>query len=163
MNERYERDLQRGLEFQDHVTELFAKHLGISLANYASVKYQQEHSDTVQGIEVKYDSRFRKTEKLFIEYRERSDPSSKWHDSGVLCNPSVWALAIGDYDAVFILSIRLLNGMIKARPHYRKVETETAMGVLLPVLDAEKYAIFFLPPPITVPFSQRNGVFGEEF
>jgi hypothetical protein len=154
MNGRYDRDLQRGLEFQDHVSDLFAK-IGFPLSCYSSIKRQKESGENFQGIEIKFDNRWRETGNLFIEYRERSGPESEWHDSGVLGKESMWGFVIGDYEGCFFFSLRLLQLMLKSKKYETRV-TETAEGFLLPYADAEKYACFFLPSPITVPFSQRN-------
>ncbi len=155
MNERYERDLRRGQEFQDHVVELFARELFIPLSCFSHPKKQDEMGENLQGIEIKFDDRLRETGNLFIEYRERSGPTSEWHDSGILGRPHVWGFAIGDYQRVFFFSVRLLVNL-KNTGKYKDVSGSTARGYILPQADAEKYATLFLPGPVLVPFSQRE-------
>lgn len=150
MNERYSRDLERGRTFQDHVAELFAG-IGLPLTVFSAVENQVKRGESLQGIEIKLDERFKETGNLFIETEERSHPHAEWHRS-FFSQSNIWAIAIGDYAQIYVLSVRLLK-MIRHR--YKAVETETSKGFLLPLEDAEKYSIFFLPRPLRLPHSVR--------
>ncbi len=152
---RYVTDLKRGLRFEAHVARLFADHMKLKLENWPNAG-PRERGENPQGVEIKLDERFRQTGNLFIEYEERSNLASAWHNAGIV-EPGrhVWALAIGDYESVYVFGIRPLCYLFAEGGH-KYVETATSKGFLLPLADAERHALFFLPPPLRGPFSLRE-------
>ena len=57
-----------------------------------------------------------------------------------------WLLAIGNYRVWWALGFNMLWHLhiseVNAQPRYKRIETATAQGFLLPVNDADKYAEF---------------------
>lgn len=143
MDQRYSTDLQRGLEFQDWVQDQMLIQYAIPILNYSSIEKQVKVGENRNGIEIKYDAKFRQTGNLFIEVEERSTPTSTWHPSGPMKNDNSWAMAIGDKTTVYVLPMRFLRRLWQAN-RYRRVDTPTAVGFLLPVADAKQFSVFEL-------------------
>jgi hypothetical protein len=141
VNDRYGRDLQAGLEFQDQAMVMFSA-MGLHLQFYASIEAQVKTGESMQGIEVKLDRRFRETGNLYIETCERSSPSSEWHAAGITRDDNAWALAIGDPSKIYVLGVKQLR---RIASRYREVHTETSRGFLMPLRDAEICSLFTLP------------------
>ncbi len=118
---------------------------GIPLMSFSSVSHQVHTGENYNGIEIKLDRRFRETGNLFIEYEERSGPTSSWHPSGPLKDDNSWAMAIGDYEGVFVIPMKYLKFAYKSGRTTRAA-TDTARGYLLPVNDAELWSLFVLTP-----------------
>ena len=140
MNDRYSRCLQEGLEFQDYVTEVMWKRLGIPLMNFSSILRQVSHGENVNGIEVKKDNRFRNTGNLFIETCERSSATSSWHAAGITKDDNSWLFVIGDEQTIYVFAVKHLRSLHK-KGCYRQVATDTSMGFLLPIKDADNYCV----------------------
>ncbi len=96
--------------------------------------------ENLQGIEVKFDRKFRETGNLFIETSERSTPESQWHPSGILKEDNSWAYAIGDYEKLYVFAIKQLRILYK-KGLYKEVSTPTSEGFLLPLMTAENWHI----------------------
>jgi len=137
-NGYYQVMLDRGLEFQDVVTEALY-HRGIVVVGYASQKFQNKRGENMLGAEIKNDERFRQTGHLFIEVAEKSNPDkSNYTPSGIMRADNSWLFVIGDKETVWIFSTKYLV-MLKDR--YQKVQTPTSIGHLMPIRAADKYAI----------------------
>ena len=144
MTEYYKNMLEKGLEYQDYVTEVLIKELGISLSSYSSKSYQQTKGENKQGFEIKFDDRYKETGNIYIEVEEKSDPNNLYFvKSGIYRNDNTWLYLIGNYDEIFIFSKNHLQLMHRAA-NYRIVETKTSKGFLVPKKDAKKYCVKFL-------------------
>ena len=100
----YNEQLQRGLEYQDFVIDQLCRH-GIFIGSYSSRKYQNEKGESASGIEIKYDSRMKKTGNVFIEVMEKSDASiQNFTQSGIFRKDNTWLYLIGDYDEAYLFS-----------------------------------------------------------
>jgi hypothetical protein len=140
MTEYYAEKLQQGLEFQDFVTDILFNELFIPLSTYQSKKYQLK-GENKQGIEIKYDDRYKETGNIYIELSEKSNAlNSSFVDSGINRSDNTWLYIIGDYTVLYIFGKKLLRGM-HASKKYREVSTSTSKGFLIPRNDAEKYAL----------------------
>ena len=53
MTENYSKCLEKGLQFQDFITDVLIKELGISLSTYNSKKFQYNKGENKQGFENK--------------------------------------------------------------------------------------------------------------
>lgn len=137
----YYRDrLEVGLEYQDFIADLLFSELFIPISTYQSRKYQLR-GENKQGIEIKFDDRYRTTGNLYFEIAEKSDPSkANYFPSGVYRDDNTWLYIIGDYAAVFIFGKRFLIELHKTGK-CREVETPTSRGFLLPISDGLKYAL----------------------
>lgn len=140
-NEYYSECLQKGLEFQDFVTSILLKELGIALSSLNSKKYQYSIGENIQGFEIKFDDKYKITGNIYIEIKEKSNPDNfNFIDSGIYRNDNTWLYLIGDYDEIFIFSKKHLILMNNSNK-YKTVQTKTSIGFLIPKQDAVKYCI----------------------
>ena len=137
MTPEYAEALQKGLRFQDHVTELFYR-AGLPLVTFAS-EDGQLRGENMAGIEIKFDDKFKDTGNLYIETMETRTPGAEMTKSGIYRSDNTWLYAIGDYSEVFVFSKKFLQGLHRSG-RFRCVETETSKGYLLTRDAAEKYA-----------------------
>lgn len=139
MTEYYKEMLSKGLEFQDFVTDILIKELGISLSSYSSVKYQNNKGENKQGFEIKFDDRCKETGNLYIETSEKSNENNpNYVDSGIYRNDNAWIYIIGNYEELYIFSKSHLILMHKTK-QYKEVFTKTSKGFLIGKEDADKY------------------------
>ncbi len=141
MTPYYKDQLESGLEFQDHVMRLFSERLKIPLSFYSSRKCQLQ-GESMQGIEVKYDKKFRQTGNLYIEVAEKSSSSvAEYTPSGIMKKDNSWLYAIGDHETLYIFAVKHLRTFARK---CHQVETPTSRGFLLPLDLAEKLAATIL-------------------
>lgn len=140
-NEYYSEKLQQGLEFQDFITDLLIKEIGISLSSYSSKKFQNAVGENKQGFEIKFDNRMIETGNIYIEVKEKAHPdNANYVDSGIFRNDNTWLYLIGNYTTVYIFGKSLLKLMYKSGK-YKEVQISTSIGFLLPVEVADKYCL----------------------
>lgn len=138
MNQYYKNCLEEGLAFQDYVTEKLYN-LGIPLVTYSSRNYQLGVGENKAGIEIKFDRKFRETGNFYIETAEKADPKNKnYVPSGIYRNDNTWLYLIGDYQTIYVFSKEQLK---KCSDKFRKVETPTSKGFLLPVEKALEFLV----------------------
>jgi hypothetical protein len=137
-NGYYNKQLEIGLEFQDIVTkELYQR--GIVVVGYSSRRFQNKEGENMLGAEIKRDGKFRETGNLYIEISEKSHPDNMdYVQSGIHRGDNSWLFVIGDEKTVWIFSIKYLR-MLEDR--YKKVNTPTSNGYLMPLKDADKYCL----------------------
>jgi len=137
-NGYYGKKLQEGLEFQDVVTAALYQR-GIVVVGYASRRYQIEKGENMLGAEIKRDGRFRETGNLYFETAEKSHPDNpRYVPSGILRQDNSWLYVIGDEKTIYIFPTNYLRMLA---PKFREVKTATSCGFLMPIQDADKYAI----------------------
>jgi len=112
--ERYNKCLKIGIEYQDFITVQFLKHLAWPLANFQSVKYQVEYGENVNGVEIKLDLNFSKTANLFIETEERPTTDQPFSPAGIYHKDNSWVYVIGDYNTIFIFMRNTLQLLHKS-------------------------------------------------
>lgn len=137
-NGYYEMKHEEGLAFQDFVTRaLYFR--GIVVVGYSSRAFQISHGENMLGAEIKRDGKFRETGNLYIEFAEKSHPDRPFYvDSGTLREDNSWLFVIGDERTIWVFSTKWLR---KMQGRYRSVQTPTSKGYLMPLSDADKYAI----------------------
>jgi len=132
MTENYAKCLEKGLQFQDFITDVLIKELGISLSTYNSKKFQYLKGENKQGFEIKFDDKFKITKNIYIEIAEKSNPKNyEYVKSGIYRNDNTWLYLIGDYECIYIFSkkhLQLMHNMNK----YKLVKTSTSQGFLVP-------------------------------
>ena len=114
MTEYYLEKLTLGLEYQDFVFGQLRKMSGmpIFLGAYASQKYQIEQGESLSGIEIKYDGKFKTTGNLYIEAEEKSRPEIDFFTpSGIMRDDNSWLYLIGDYEQAFIFDKNRLRNI----------------------------------------------------
>jgi hypothetical protein len=133
--------LQKGLEYQDFVTDVLINELGIALSSYGSTKYQYTKGENKQGFEIKFDDKYKDTGNIYIEIAEKSNAVNlNFVNSGIFRNDNTWLYLIGNYNEIFIFSKKHLILMYKSKK-YKEVETATSKGILIDKIEAEKYCI----------------------
>jgi len=141
MTEYYSEMLQKGLEYQDFITNLLLKEIGITISTYVSKRYQIERGENAQGVEIKFDDKMDNTGNVYIETAEKTDPrNEKFIASGIYRDDNTWLYAIGNYSVVYILSKKFLVLMHKSKK-YREVEIPTSQGFLITCTDVSKYCL----------------------
>lgn len=137
----YFEKLEEGLEYQDFITELLIKEIGISLSTFSSKNYQNKIGENRQGFEIKFDNKMLDTGNIYIEVKEKSNPNNQnYVNSGIYRNDNTWLYLIGNYQTVYIFGKSHLKLMYESNK-YREVKTKTSIGFLLPILDANKYCL----------------------
>lgn len=147
--EYYKEKLEQGLEYQDFITELLMKELGLSISTYSSKIYQYKKGENRQGVEIKHDDRYRQTGNLYIETHEKAHPDNPGYViSGILRDDNTWLYVIGDYSNVFIFAKKYLVKLFNDNRTdvFRIVEnnTKTSKGFLLSRKMAERYCIKYI-------------------
>ena len=141
MTDNYKLMLEKGLQFQDFITDILIKELGISLSTYSSQKYQNLKGENKQGFEIKFDDKYKDTGNVYIEVAEKSNPlNENFISSGIYRNDNTWLYLIGDYKEIFIFSKKHLKLMYESKK-YNEVIISTSKGMLIKKEDAEKYCI----------------------
>lgn len=136
---------EMGLEFQDFVCVLLAKH-GIILQNIVSKKHQIDTGENLQGFEIKLDTRWTDTGRLSIEIAEKSSATRKeFVPSGIYRNDNSWLYIQGNYDGLFIFPKKTLILLHKTQ-RFPEKEMPTIKTFYLPELDAHKYCARFICP-----------------
>ena len=141
MTQNYKECLEKGLEYQDFVTELLINELGVSLSVYSSKKFQYEKGENKQGFEIKFDDKFKQTGNIYIEISEKSNPNNlNYINSGIYRNDNTWLYLIGNYKTIYIFSKNHLCLMHESNI-YKLVQTPTSNGFLIPKKECEKYCV----------------------
>jgi hypothetical protein len=139
MTEYYKEQLEKGLMFQDFIADKLIESIGISLTSYSSIKNQKTKGENRQGFEIKFDNRFKDTGNIYIETAEKSNENNvSFVDSGIFRNDNSWLYLIGNYDEVYIFAKNILIHFFEIN-RYKKVETKTSKGFLLPKECADKF------------------------
>src|SRR5262245_10222063 len=146
-DKHYEACLAEAQRFQDFVVDVCWQQLGLAIVQYASREYQYKVGESKTGIEIKQDSRYAETGRLFIETESRRPPNTRYIPSGIFRKDNSWLYIIGNYNTLFIFSKKFLQQLSEAtqngRPRYDIIEIDrgTAKGFCLPGDDAEKYCV----------------------
>lgn len=147
--ERYEKQLEEGMEYQDFVADHLLQY-GIVLNAYASKKWQLKKGESASGIEIKHDMRFNgedgkpPTGNLYIEVAEKSNPANyDYYPSGIFRKDNTWLYLIGDYEEAFLFAKNQLITIYADKANYktrgiREVITATSIGFIYPVEQALK-------------------------
>lgn len=133
MNNYYKEQLEEALEYQDFVVQVMMRR-GTPICVYSSRKNQYK-AESANGYEIKYDKRFKKTGRLYIETHEKtSHTNSKWVESGILKNDNSKYIIIGDYEHIFIFSKHQLVREYK-QCKWNPVNTQTSQGIVIDVYE----------------------------
>lgn len=133
--------LERAEEFQDYVCGLFYER-GLPIVMHTSFSYQTQVGENKAGIEIKLDQRMKETGNVYIETAEKANPENgSYVPSGIYREDNTWLYAIGDYSTVYVLPKKYLQ-MLEKR--YEQKQIATSKGFVMPVEDAEKYAVLVL-------------------
>lgn len=137
----YNECLEKGLEYQDFVTGVLLKEVGIPLSSLSSKQYQYSVGENLQGIEIKFDDLYKDTGNLYIEVKEKAHPNNpKYVNSGIYRNDNSWIYLIGNYEEIFIFGKSHLRLMYE-KANYKEIIKPTSIGFLLNKEDAKKYCL----------------------
>ena len=133
---------QDGLEYQDFITDILLKELGISIANYQSKKWQYNKGENPQGIEIKFDSWCSKSSRLSVEIAEKTRTDQMdWIPSGIYRNDNTWIYIQGNYEIVFIYQKSILKMLHSSKKfNWKEKEENTVRTFYVPFDLAKKYA-----------------------
>jgi len=141
MTKYYKEKFEQGKEYQDFVIDILIQELGLPLAIYNSKKYQWKHGENKQGVEIKFDDKYKTTGNLYIELSEKADENNlNYIDSGIMRDDNTWLYLIGNYEIIYIFTKKMLKGLYSSGKFLREVEIPTSRGYLLEKSNAEKYA-----------------------
>jgi hypothetical protein len=145
MTEYYKEKLEAGLIYQDFVADQLRKDDPcIIIGAYSSSKYQNEHGESMSGIEIKHDMLMKNTGNLYIEVAEKSNANlPDYTPSGIMRNDNTWLYLIGDYEQAFLFSKHQLKTLYADERNYsirgiRKKQTPTSIGFVYPIDSAMK-------------------------
>lgn len=134
----YSQQLEDGLVFQDIVTQALYQR-GIIVVGYASRRFQRSHGENLLGAEIKNDKKFRATGNVYIEIAEKAHPDRpNYTPSGIMREDNSWLYVIGDERTFWIFATVYLRKLVTRWP---RTQTHTSVGHLMPVSEANKYAI----------------------
>jgi hypothetical protein len=145
----YEENRTKGELYQDFISDVLYDKYFIQINCFKSKKYQLR-GENKQGIEIKFDDLYKKTDNLYIEIAEKSNANNlNFIESGIYRKDNTWLYIIGDYDTVFIFGktmLKLLHNWHDANGNkkYEEKEIDTSRGFLLPKSVAEIYALLII-------------------
>lgn len=158
--EAYRRtQIEDGKLFQDFVVDI-AWQAGLVIAQYSSKTYQLSVGESRSGVEIKHDKKRQGTKNLCIEVAEKARPRPGAYAPAGIMRDDHWLFAIGDYDIVYFFANSLLRALSAAKNgagsvRYRRYETATSQGFLLPESDGAKYAALILRPDASGKVAER--------
>ena len=134
---------EEALKFQDFVTDLLLKELGLVVSAYSSRYYQYNFGESRQGIEIKLDMRMSDTGNISIEVAEKSRASIEhWTPSGIMRDDNTWLYIQGNYNTIYIFGKKFLRQLYEAR-YINSVRDakSTLRAFLMPRTEADKYCL----------------------
>jgi hypothetical protein len=141
LHANYSANLAEAKEFEDFVFDTLMHERRLIVGGYKSRHYQTLHGESLTGVEVKLDRRFRETGNIYIETAERPSESSAIKPAGIYHEADPWLIVIGDYSTFWALASQTLK-LIHESSVCRETETPTSRGFLLPVCKADRHAAF---------------------
>lgn len=155
-NSIHKNSLEVGHEFQDYVVEILTKHKGLSISIYQSKKYQFSKGESLQGIEIKYDSRstgdctYNKctaTNNVAIEVAEKTNINlSDFTPSGIYRRDNTWLYIVGNYHQFWAFGKKHLI-LLHKKGNYKTIQTlPTILTMLIPLKVADEYCLFKFNP-----------------
>ena len=139
-------EIEDSLEYQDFISVQLLQKLGWSINLYTSRKYQIEKGESISGIEIKNDKKMASTGNLYIELEERHSKDKPFVKSGILRDDNTILWIIGDYNTAYIFVKAQLKHLCEGseKNGFKKVETETSKGVLIPLSYFDKHPLFIV-------------------
>lgn len=138
-------ELEETLIYQDFITMQLFQKLGWSINQLASKKYNIEYGESLARIEIKNDKRMKETGNIYVELYE-SHYEGKFVPSGINRDDNTLIWCIGDFDVAYLIVKKQLKFLCDhfQRFGFKKVQTETSIGVLIPTKFLESNDIYVL-------------------
>ena len=130
-------NMELAYEYQDLATDILCSR-GYNVNCYSSKKYQNEKGEGRNGIEIKNDRRMAETGNIYIETHEKKANADTWIESGILRKDNTKYWFIGDNEKAWLFHKRQLIATIK-KENFKKVETATSLGILIPIKYIEQH------------------------
>lgn len=141
LHANYKANLAEAKDFEDFVFDTMLHERRLVVGGYKSRHYQTLYGESMTGVEVKLDRKFRTSGKLFIETSETHHESARLKPSGIYHESDPWLIVIGDYTTLWAIATTALRSEHKSG-RFRDISTATSEGFLLPVADADGLAAF---------------------
>lgn len=129
-------ELEESARFQDYVADLLYD-IGIPINLYTSYKYQIEKGESRAGIEIKLDKQMKKN--IYIEIAERHSINEQFVTSGIMRQDNTLFYVIGNYEHIRMFSKKQLQILVRSNI-FRQVNTNTSIGVLIPIEYVDKHS-----------------------
>ena len=129
-------ELEESAQFQDYVSDLLYD-IGIPINLYTSYKYQIEKGESRAGIEIKLDKQMKKN--IYIEIAERHSINEQFVTSGIMRQDNTLFYVIGNYEHIRMFSKKQLQILVRSNI-FRQVNTDTSIGVLIPIEYVDKHS-----------------------
>lgn len=135
-------EFERGLRFQDFVIEALAKELGLVIQIFSSQRYQFQNGESVQGWEIKLDSRCTETGRLSIEVAEKSNKDMpNWTPSGIFRKDNTLFYVQGNRDCFWLFFKKHLQWLYEKEKPSVTEKYGTIRTFYLPVSRADKVGL----------------------
>jgi hypothetical protein len=141
LHDSYSSNLAEAKDFEDFVFDTLMHERRLIVGGYKSRHYQTLHGESMTGVEVKLDRKFRVTGNLFIETAETHHESAPQKASGIYHKADPWLLVIGDYSTLWAFATSTLRHIHECG-HCEPKTTSTSQGFLLPLEKADRYSAF---------------------
>ncbi len=129
--------LEEALEYENFIARGLLPE-GIVVQLLTSRK-SQHLGETMSGLEIKNDRRFRETGNLYFETAQKTFVAQgEFQPSSVFRDDNTWLLGIGDEQDFWIFDKNWLQRVSRAGT-FRTVETPTSQGFLMPIKVADEY------------------------
>lgn len=129
-------ELESTLKYQDFAEGVLYD-IGLPIGLYRSKKWNIEKGESRAGVEIKNDMKFAETGNLYFETYERRKKEGKWVESGLNRNDNTMLYFVGDYNRAWLFSKNILKAICQ-KDCFKRVETDTSKGVLVPIEYFEK-------------------------
>ncbi len=137
--EYYEEKLQMGFNFENYICQFFKNNYSFDIETYKTKEGQYNLGESIQGIEIKNDTRIFKTGNIYIELQEKKESSQRiWVNSGILKNDNTLFYLIGTEKEFYIFLKADLLELYQKGEYFKKVEIATSKGILLKIKEVEK-------------------------
>ena len=142
---KFNKSLEKGREFEDYVSECLWG-LGLAVMTYGSMRYQRK-GESLNGIEIKYEGKFRETKRLYIECRQEK---KDWEVSGIFKRDNTWLWVMGDYKGFYIFTkvdLQMMHGSedgLWQTEIFNEANTTNTSGYLLPVEVADYMCVDYV-------------------
>ena len=139
--ENYEKKKKSAEIFEDFCSCVMMKRLGIPLVNFKSEMMQFRGFENYQGIEIKYQPRFKNQENrgLYIEVGEkRHETNKEYVPSGIMRNDKAWLFLMGNYETLYLFSKKVLRSLYEGVYKAEVKDYSTSRGFRLPIEKADE-------------------------
>jgi|688.fasta_scaffold395918_2 hypothetical protein len=140
LHDDYAANLEAAKDFEDFVFDTMLHERRLIVGGYRSKRYQTSHGESMTGVEVKHDMKFREKRNLFIEIMERANIREDYKPAGIYHETDPWLIVVGDYSTFWVFATQTLRN-IHAQAICREVDnrTNTGRGFLLPLEKADRH------------------------